>query len=135
MLSNRSSGNFENSATVSTRERHVAWALSAAAILAALWTWVWKADNAAPNRRVYNGKTLETWFSYLHGSQEETVIAIFREIGADAVIFLGAESRNRDSVLSRGYLALWPKLPTFVKSQIKQPTNTVSIRVKAVGAS
>ena len=115
LLQDRSSGNFEDSANVSTRGRHAVWALLAAAVLTVLWTLLWDRDESVASPRVDRGKTLDAWFNQLQGFQGDTVIATFREIGPDAVIFLGAKSRKYDSVLKRGYIALWPKLSRFAQ--------------------
>src|SRR5438094_7534133 len=68
----------------------------------------------------------------LAGTHKESFRLITQH--TDAVVFLGAQSRKHDSVLKRGYITLWPKLPAFLKSKLKQPTNAVPIRVKALGA-
>ena len=41
---------------------------------------------------------------------------------------------KNDSFLNTQYVALWPKLPGFVKSRLKRPNTAAEIRVKAVGA-
>ena len=119
---------------VSIRKRYAVLALLAAAILAVLSVWLREGNGPGASQRLYQGKTLEAWFNQLQGSQGDAVVATFREIGTDAVVFLGAQSRKHDSVLKRGYITLWPKLPAFLKSKLKQPTNAVPIRVKALGA-
>jgi hypothetical protein len=119
---------------VSIRKRDAVLALLAAAIFAVLSVWLREGNGPGANQRVYQGKTLEAWFNQLQGPLGDAVVATFREIGTDAVVFLGAQSRKHDSALKRGYIALWPTLPAFLKSNLKQPTNAVSIRVKAVGA-
>ena len=119
---------------MSIRKRYAVFALLAAAILAVLSVWLREGNGPGSSQRLYQGKTLEAWFNQLQGPQGDAVVATFREIGTDAVAFLGAQSRKHDSVLKLGYITLWPKLPAFLKSKLKQPTNAVPIRVKALGA-
>jgi len=119
---------------VSIRKGYAVLALLAAAIVAVMSLWLREGNKPGANQRVYQGKTLEAWFNQLQGPQDDAVVATFREIGTDAVVFLGAQSRRHDSALKRGYIVLWPKLPAFLKSNLKQPSSAVPIRVKALGA-
>lgn len=127
-------GNLENLSKLSIRKWHVVSALFAGAMLVFLWILLSEPDGPVANQRVYQGKTLQDWFSQLQGHDGDPVIATFRDIGPDAVALLGAQLKKRDSVFKRGYLALWPRIPAFLKSSLKQPTDSVPIRVKAVGA-
>ena len=83
---------------------------------------------------LYHGQTLDDWFAELRGHSEDPVIEKLREIGPDAVAYLADRIETRDSFLRDRYVAVWPKLPAFVRSRMNQPMTAAAIRVKAVGA-
>jgi HEAT repeat protein len=55
-------------------------------------------------------------------------------MGPDAVAFLAHQMKQKDSFLRDRYVALWPKMPAFLKSRLKQPTSAAATRLKAVKA-
>src|SRR2546425_1149849 len=88
----------------------------------------------APAEPRYQNKTLQAQFDQLQGYTGAPVIQTLRDIGPDAVAFLAHQMERKDSFVKDRYVALWPKLPAFVKSSFKQPMSAAAIRVKAVGA-
>lgn len=101
--------------------------IALAVIGSAMWLLV-------PVESRYQGKTLQTHFDQLRGHNGDPVIPTLRDIGPDAVAFLARQMRTKDSFLRARYVTLWPKLPAFVKSKLKQPMSASAIRGKAVAA-
>ncbi|MBX3734943.1 MAG: hypothetical protein KF791_20395 [Verrucomicrobiae bacterium] len=98
-----------------------------ATIASAIWI-------LTPAKLRQQDKILQTQFDQLQGYTGDPVIQTLRDTGPDAVAFLARQMKRKDSVLLDWYVALWPKLPVFIKSKLKQPVNATTIRVKAVGA-
>src|SRR5688500_7219658 len=70
---------------------------------------------------LYHGQTLDDWFAELRGHSEDPVIEKLREIGPDAVGYLADRIETRNSFFRDRYVAVWPKLPAFVRSRMNQP--------------
>jgi HEAT repeat protein len=77
-----------------------------------------------PRESVYQGKSIQTWFEayathtspgFFEASQA------FQEMGRDAVPFLAAKLRTRDSIIERIYLYTWPRLPLGLRRRLPAP--------------
>lgn len=110
------------------RARKPIWLTLIALIVTGVAIWLF-----APAEPRYQNQTLQARFDQLQGYTGDPVIQTLRDIGPDAVAFLAYQMKRRDSLRDR-YVALWPKLPAFVKSRLKQPMSAAAIRVKAVVA-
>jgi len=82
----------------------------------------------------HQNKVLKAQFDKLQGYSGDPVIQTFRDMGPDAVAFLALQMRRKDFFLHDWYVAFWPKMPTFLKSRLRQPTSAAAARIKAVGA-
>lgn len=96
-------------------------------VVGALWIFL-------PVEPRYQGNTLQGWFDQFKGYDGDPVAQTLRDIGPDSVSFLAKRMVKNDSFLNTQYVALWPKLPAFVKSRLKRPNTAAEKRVKAVGA-
>lgn len=100
-------------------------------VLAALLSALWRFGLAEPRQQ---NIILEAQFDQLQGYTDDPGIPTLREMGPDAVAFLARQMKRQDSFLQDQYIALWPKMPTFLKARLKQPANAAAASVKAVTA-
>jgi HEAT repeat protein len=116
-------------AHLTMRARKSIWIILIVLIVTGVTIWL-----LAPIEPRYQNQMVQTRFDQLQGYTGDPVIQRLRDVGPDAVAFLAYQMKHKDSVLRDRYVALWPKLPAFVKSRLKQPMSAAAIRVKAVGA-
>ena len=109
------------------RGRKYFWIALTVLVVAAIGFW--RAAPVEPQNQV-----LQAQFDQLRGHSEDPVIQAWRGLGSNGVMFLASQMRREDSFLRDAYVALWPKLPAFARSKLKQPMSASAIRAKAVGA-
>jgi hypothetical protein len=102
------------------------------AIIAVLASLLYTREPDA-GQRMFKGKTLEEWFNQMPDSHRDPGIQILREIGPDSVVFLADQINRRDSSVRAAYVAIWPKLPGFIKSKLTRPKTAAEIRMRAIG--
>lgn len=83
--------------------------------------------------RVFQGKTLATWFDQMQGYNRDPGVQTLREIGSHSIVYLAQQINRKDSFLRRQYVALWPKLPGFLRSILHRPKSAATIRMLAIG--
>jgi hypothetical protein len=72
----------------------------------------------------YNGKTVEEWFygpDHHCGKNIESAQLAFARMGTNCVPFLLQNLRQRESKFGKLYIKVFPVLPGFVRSKLRQP--------------
>jgi hypothetical protein len=80
-----------------------------------------------PREPVYDGKPLSYWLSYPSTPAVRTIAS-----DSNAIPLLIRALDRKDTLLGRGYLRVWPKLPPPIRSHVPRPINNFDRRACAM---
>jgi hypothetical protein len=85
-----------------------------------------------PGAQVVWGRTLAASFELLQGGNRELLVDIFSKGAPDSMRYLAQQMNRKDSFWRAHYISLWPKLPKFLRSKLKQPKPAAVFRIQAI---